>query len=324
MAARSSQPVIAPDLLAGPDGQFHPVAPRYAMGSLAAVPLLATGDSIAHGALMVASGDRRDIPTHLVAFLQAAAATLSGTLANARLLENLHVLNEQLQERVTARTQELTAAHDHILRASRLTAMGELAAGVAHELNTPLGTITGYAQFAEERLRKLGAEGEDAARSVQIVRQEADRCAGIVRNLLQFTRVSPGQTETIDTASLVQHVLDLVRHQLEVHHVKITFESTGALLVAAHADEMVQVFTNILINEQQAMPEGGELTVTVAPGESPGKVTISFADTGTGIPEACLSRIFDPFFTTKPVGQGTGLGLAVSYNMCRSTGGQSG
>ncbi len=127
------------------------------------------------------------------------------------------------------------------------------------------------AQFAEERLSKLGAEGEDAARFVQIVRQEADRCDSIVRNLLQFTRVSPGQTETIDVASLVQHALDLVRHQLEVHHVNITFAFTGALLVAAHADETVPVFTNILINAQRAIPEGGELTVIVAPGNSRGK-----------------------------------------------------
>ena len=279
------------------------------------------GDSIAHGALMVAYAEPRDIPPDLMAFLKAAASTLSGILANANMLENLQSINAQLQERVDARTQELTTAHDHILRASRLTAMGELAAGVAHELNTPLGTITGYAQLAEEQLTRLGVDGEGAALYLQIVRQEADRCAGIVRNLLQFTRVSPGQLETVDATRLVQHAIDLVRHQLEGHHVKVVVETAGKLPVAAHTDEMVQVFTNILINAQQAMPDGGQLTVTVAPSTAPEKLTISFADTGAGIPEDYLSRLFDPFFTTKPVGQGTGLGLAVSYNSVQQHGG---
>lgn len=322
-AMRTLCPVVIEDILAeGDDYSLQPVAERFGVRGCILLPLVRPSEGVSFGVLSIAyavpfPGSERDVE-----FLQTAAASISSLLTNAALLEQLQSLNERLEERVAERTQELTAAQEQLLRAGRLTAMGELAAGVAHELNTPLGTISGYSQFAEERL--AGTPGtEEVVRYVDIIRNEAARCSTIVRNLLQFTRASSVDMVPVDMEATVRHAIDLVRHHLEMHRVSLSLSVAADVpLVRARPDQLVQIFTNLMINAQQAMPDGGELRISIEPSSSrDGFVALSFADTGSGIPREYVHRVFEPFFTTKPMGQGTGLGLAVSYSLVQQHGG---
>lgn len=321
-ALETLRPVIVEDVLAlGDDHPLRPVADAYGMRSCVLLPLIRPAEGTALGVLTLSYTSAGRLEPSDVEFLQTAAAAFSAALTHAVLIEELLSLNESLEARVAERTAELTSAQEQLLRAGRLTAMGELAAGVAHELNTPLGTITGYTQFAEERLSTMPAV-EDVARYLGIVRTEAGRCATIVRNLLQFTRASAADMAPVDLEETVRYAVDLVRHHLEMNHVRIDLSFEPELPpLRARRDELVQVFTNLMINAQQAMPAGGVLRIaaTAAPGAQ--ELAITFADTGGGIPPEHVNRIFEPFFTTKPAGQGTGLGLASSYSIVQQHGG---
>jgi len=211
--------------------------------------------------------------------------------------------------------------------AERLAGLGRLAAGLAHEIGTPLNVIGGR---TEALLRTV--EGQDAAeRNLRIISTQIDRIARTVRDMLDFARMKPAARVDTDLEQTLDAVLELLDGQLEQRGIRVE-RTRGAAGATVHADpdQLQQVFLNVIVNAMDAMESGGTLRVRTSvehpahpedPGRHPRCVAIVFEDTGTGIPDEHLPHVFDPFFTTKEVGRGTGLGLSVSYGIVRDHGG---
>lgn len=210
-------------------------------------------------------------------------------------------------------SERLTRQLQH---AEKLATVGQLAAGLAHEIGTPLNVISGRAEFA---LRKL-PEGDPLANHLTRIVAQIDRISGIVSQMLVFARRRPPAMERVVLAELVQTVTALLSHQSERSHVEVTVAIDPTISLVADPDQMQQVIMNLLINAQQAIVTHGSITITgstlCVPEQGSGSyVLLQIADTGPGMPEAVRSQLFDPFFTTKEPGQGTGLGLTVVHGI---------
>jgi two-component system, NtrC family, sensor kinase len=219
-----------------------------------------------------------------------------------------------LQERELAliRTQQA------LVHSEKMAAFGQLGAGIAHEVNNPLTGILGHAQLA---IRRLGPENPAKA-SLDLIARETRRCIDIIKNLMRFARQETPQFHPVDANEAVGAALSIVDHQLSLHGIRIMRElGLGLPQVSGDINQLQQVLVNLAINAQQAMAgQRGELTVrTRALG---GQVLIELQDSGPGISPELQKKIFEPFFTTKPAGQGTGLGLSVSYGIIESHGGR--
>jgi PAS domain S-box-containing protein len=227
-------------------------------------------------------------------------------------LENAH-----LYEDLRARMEELQRAQVRLIESSKMAAVGELAAGVAHELNNPLTAILG---FSELLLERSPSDEPDRPRLEAIARQ-ARRIRDIVQNLLSFSRQTDFHLEPVDLNHVLQEALGLIRLRLKIAGIVIKehyAEDLPPLLV--DPGRMKQVFLNLITNALQAMPLGGTLTVS---SELVGQeIAVHIADTGEGIPPEHQSRIFEPFFTTRSVGDGSGLGLPVSLGIVQDHGGR--
>ena len=212
---------------------------------------------------------------------------------------------------------ELKQAQDQLVRAERLAVVGQLAAGVAHEVGNPLSIIGGYIDMLESgELRE-----EDKARALGSVNRELDRINRTIRELLDFSRASPGTEETGDLSAALAHVRELLRPQALFRELELSFpEDTahwGALPIAT--DRIVQVLLNLLLNAAEAMGGKGKIEFTAE--FSPERTVLRIEDSGPGIEEESRERLFEPFFTTRPAGEGTGLGLAVCEQIVNSANG---
>lgn len=212
-----------------------------------------------------------------------------------------------------------------LLQAEKMSSIGLLAAGVAHEINNPLTSVAGYAEALLRRFRDDPQLREDPRLDVfpnylEVIVRESYRCKGIIDCLLSFSRKSDGSMETVDINRALQEVLELVRHKARYDRIEIR-ESLQADLPPVRGDGngLRQVFMNLLLNAHQAINGAGAIEI-VTLGAGP-EVIIQVKDTGSGIHPEMLDRIWDPFFTTKSVGQGLGLGLAVTYNIVKRHGG---
>ena len=239
--------------------------------------------------------------------------------------ENLEKTNAELENAL----KNLKETQAQLIQAGKMAAVGELAAGVAHELNNPLSGILGYCQFALEKITQKPLKeltGEDISTYSQYLKdieQQSKRCKAIIQSLLKFSRASvKGDFKPTDVNSILKETFTFVKHQLEKHKVSLEEELSPSLPpITGHASQLQQDFTNLALNAIQAMPDRGKLTVRTKVSEDKRSLAISFADTGEGISKENLSKIFEPFFTTKKVGQGTGLGLSVSYGIAKDYGG---
>ena len=221
------------------------------------------------------------------------------------------LLQEDLSERARLEAQ--------LLRSEKLSSVGVLAAGVAHEINNPLTTILGYAKLLLE-----GLDEDDVNRpALGLVADEARRVQEIVRNLLDFSRQEPGEVSAVSLAEVLERTLSLVAPDLRKRQVVVNRELDPDIpLVLADGRRLEQVFVNLITNAAHAMEVGGDLTLST--GVEPDRdapVFVDIADTGAGISPEIQARVFDPFFTTKEQGQGTGLGLAVSHGIITELGG---
>ncbi len=210
--------------------------------------------------------------------------------------------------------QKLQETHLQLVQLEKLRSLGEMAAGVAHEINNPLGGILIYASLLLEGLAPDDAQREDLGRIVQ----EATRCQEIVKSLLEFARQSGPKKELIDVNRAITDGLHFLENQATFHNIEIIKELAPTLPpLLGNAGQLKQVFLNIMINAADAMHARGALTIKTFLSGNGNKVVIEFTDTGGGIPQDILPRIFDPFFTTKKVGEGTGLGLSMSYGIVK-------
>jgi PAS domain S-box-containing protein len=208
----------------------------------------------------------------------------------------------------------------HMLRSDKLASLGRLAAGIAHEINNPMGIIAGYSEALIDRARddKLLALGEfeDFPEYLETINKEIFRCKNILTGLLDFARPSGGTAREVDINDLVREVLLLVRHKVEKAGQSVVLEAgQGLPMLSAEPGQLRQLFMNLIINSLYFMPKGGKVTIRTALSSGGSKVETSVSDTGCGIPHDYIHKIFDPFFTTKPTNEGTGLGLAICHRI---------
>ncbi len=227
----------------------------------------------------------------------------------------------ELGESFNAMTQNLQQSQRQLIQSSKLAAIGELAANIAYEVNNPLTGVLGYAGLLLKS-EDIPAEKKEQLKTIE---RETLRAREILKNLLDFARRKPPRLETTSITGIVEDTLELVKGQIRLSNVIIKVDCPAGLPpVAVDSDEIKQVFVNLINNALFAMPGGGTLGISCRRGRDiSGKdvVTVSFTDTGIGIPESQLDKIFDPFFTTRLEGEGSGLGLSISYMIVQNHGG---
>ncbi|MDZ7378415.1 MAG: ATP-binding protein, partial [candidate division KSB1 bacterium] len=242
-------------------------------------------------------------------------------------LAELEMCLPYLIDRLERMNREIVEAQERLIRSARLASMGELAAGVAHEINNPLAGVLTYLKLIQKKLAADQVPREDLAKFrqyLQTMEHETIRCSDIVKNLLEFARPSEPTITPLSVEETIKKSLFLVRHQITLQNIAIVERyEEGLPPIMADAKQMQQVLLNLVINAAQAMPEGGELRISAYRAHDQGEnVVIVIQDTGVGIPAENLPRIFDPFFTTKASQKGTGLGLSVVSSIVAKHGGR--
>ena len=217
------------------------------------------------------------------------------------------------------------AALDRTAQAEKLAALGQLAAGVMHEINNPLATIAACAE-ALSMQQELGDAGTPPVELLRIIDLEVQRCKKIVNGLLDFARPKATGRDLFDLNAVVQQGLFLLQHHPRFKRISVVteLESTAPLLVNGDADQIVQVLIALAMNAIDATPENARVLIrtrAVTDPEAPSRALLEVEDEGPGIPRALQAKVFEPFFTTKPPGQGTGLGLAICYGIVADHGG---
>ena len=234
------------------------------------------------------------------------AAPAATAIENARLYEDLREGMRRLEETQT-----------QLVQSAKLAAVGELAAGVAHEINNPLTSIIGFTRL----LLEDDTANEQAHHDLEMIDREAARAREIVRGLLDFARTGDPVLAPADLNALLEEAVMLVCTRSVQNKVSLTKDMAPLPPIMLDANQIKQVIVNLLNNAVQAMPDGGHLAVSTRLIErefgsaSCHVAAVYVSDSGVGIPPENLGRIFDPFFTTKEVGQGTGLGLSVSHSI---------
>src|SRR6267142_1300687 len=253
-----------------------------------------------------------------VELVQTIAGYVAVALDNAQLYSSLEqkaleIARLLLFDDVTQRER----MEEQMSQTEKLTSLGLLAAGVAHEVNTPLAVISNYIQM----LAKQMPEGDPRQSIIDKIVKQTFRASEIVNNLLNFSRTGAAEATDIDVNRVVEETLSLVAHPLKTSQIRVV-KQLGETLppVRGSANKLQQVFLNLFLNARDAMPSGGMLEVRTTAHN--GSVEIEVADTGGGIPREHIHRIFDPFFTTKASGRGTGLGLSVSYGIIKEHAGK--
>lgn len=203
-------------------------------------------------------------------------------------------------------------------RADKLASLGQISAGIAHEINNPLGIILGYAQLI---MKGRPAESQDL-RDLRTIEKQARNCKKIVEDLLKFARAAETTMGLMDVNKSLREVITLLNRQFQRENIAVDTRLDPDLpLAAGDSEKMKQVFMNLLVNAKQAISGQGSISVGTETVPESSSIRITVSDSGCGVPDEILEKIFDPFFTTKPVGEGTGLGLAVSYGIVQEHGG---
>lgn len=255
--------------------------------------------------------------------LESLAGILSSVITNAdqyqrsqQTVRQLRQTQQELQTRIEAQLE----AERRLIQAEKLAAVGEMAAGIAHELNNPLTTVMGFTELVLDELPEDGEYRPD----LELVLKEARRARDVVRRLLDFSRRSESERTRVDLNELLDDVLSLTNHLMRTSGVQLDVNLGKKLpWVSVDRNQMKQVLLNLFHNALQAMPSGGQLLVQTGVRQRDGRkwVTASIADTGEGITSGDLERIFEPFFTTRSREGGTGLGLSVTYGIVSDHGG---
>ncbi len=245
------------------------------------------------------SADGRDLTLNIsLAALQTKTSEVEGKL----------IAIEDVTERVSLEEQ--------MQQTDKLSSIGLLAAGVAHEVNTPLAGISSYSQMLMQQI----PETDPRHQLLEKIHRQTSRASSIVNNLLNFSRVSDSRYVPVDINRVIDDTIQLLEAQFRNTEIEVVRRYADDLpLAPGDAPKLQQVLMNMILNGRDAMPQGGRMEISTAAGDD--SVVISIRDTGVGIAPQHLAKIYDPFFTTKQIGKGTGLGLAVSYGIIRDHGG---
>jgi signal transduction histidine kinase len=296
------------------DPVYLPV-PDWDAGSEMCVPLK-NGENVL-GAIDVESKRKNAFSQNDLIVLESLAGILASVISNVgqyqelqATVDQLRATREELQERMNAQHM----AESRLVQAAKLAAVGEMAAGVAHELNNPLTTVSGFTELALEELPKDSPLYAD----LELVLRESRRARDVVRRLLDFTRQSESQRVPSSMNDIVTEIIALVNHLLHTNGVQLFLAlSDGLPRVSVDRNQVKQVILNLIHNALHAMPKGGELHITSAKRKRDHRdwFILAVADNGSGISPENLERIFEPFFTTRAKDGGTGLGLSISYGI---------
>jgi len=263
--------------------------------------------------------------------LRTLANQSSIAIENAKAFDEIAKLNESLEARVDERTRELQETQNQLMQSEKLKSLGQLVAGVAHELNNPIGFVHANLQLLDEFIEKLvaaQAKGEDATRYRDAItkllarsREGTERVKQIVQDLRTFSRTDQADLQSANLIEEIDRTLALMEPRFK-GVVEVVREYKELPEVTCYPGQLNQVFLNLLMNACDVLEDanGGRITIRTEPTE--GGVRLEFEDTGPGIPPEVQTRIFDPFFTTKEVGKGTGLGLSLSHGIVERHGGR--
>jgi two-component system NtrC family sensor kinase len=235
-------------------------------------------------------------------------------------------LSRRMVHRIERADREKEMMNEQVIEAGKLASVGELAAGIAHEINNPVAIMVEEAGWIEDLLEDEQLSGsanlEEFRRAVRQIQTQGRRCKEITHKLLSFARKTDPKLKEVQLNDLVQEMASLCEQRARFSNVRMELHLDPALpKVCASPSEMQQVFLNLINNALDAMEKtGGKIDITTR--VEADRVVVDVADTGPGIPQANLGRIFDPFFTTKPVGKGTGLGLSICYGIIHKMGGE--
>jgi signal transduction histidine kinase len=278
--------------------------------SILAVPLVK--DDVCIGVLeLINKRDESSFHDRDVTMLEAFAGQAVVALENARLHEHLQARNRVLQKAMS----DLKETQEQLIQQEKLASVGQLAAGVAHEINNPLSSILLYADVL---CREIHAQDAQQYQDLQMILKEAMRCRTIVNDLLSFSRQNQVLAQPTDLNALLEEIVEEVGIHERFQGVGFQMDLDSALpTIEADPSQLRQVFCNLMNNAADAMPGGGTLTLRTTRGPWSGLITAEVQDTGEGISEENMKKLFTPFFTTKPVGKGTGLGLAIIYGIVK-------
>jgi signal transduction histidine kinase len=260
--------------------------------------------------------------------LRTLANQSSIAIENAKAFDEIAKLNESLEARVEARTRELQETQNQLMQSEKLKSLGQLVAGVAHELNNPIGFVHANLQLLDEFIEKLVAarEGSDDATKYRDAitkllsrsREGTERVKKIVQDLRTFSRTDQADLQMAQLTDEIDRTLALMEPRFK-GHIEVIREYQPLPEVCCYPGQLNQVFLNLLMNACDVLEDGGTITISAQPIDE--GVRIEFEDSGPGIPADVQRRIFDPFFTTKEVGKGTGLGLSLSHGIIERHGG---
>jgi signal transduction histidine kinase len=227
-----------------------------------------------------------------------------------------------MSRKMAADIERLRELNEQLIRTEKLAAAGTLAAGIAHEVNNPLASISSLIQILQTR--PFNAEGATEQREMlRLISEQIARITQVLRHMMDFARARPPLRAALDINRIIEASIRLASFDKGFGKLHLTTAlDRKAPPVFADSDQLQQVFLNLLLNARDAMPDGGELHVQTRHQPQSEEVTIEFTDNGTGIAPEHLAHVFDPFFTTKPAGTGTGLGLAVCYGIVTAHGGR--
>jgi len=235
-----------------------------------------------------------------------------------QMTEKLRTANEKLldwgktlEKKVDERTRELTMMQSHLIQSEKLASLGKLSAGIAHEINNPLGGILIYSHLLMEDTPKDNPHYPN----LQKIVKETSRCKDIVKGLLEFARPKDPEMALTDINHTIDKALSILEGHSQFQNIQIIKKYSSLPRILADSDQLQQVFMNIILNASEAIGDNGTLSLRTGLSDGDNDIIIEFRDTGHGIEEDDLKRLFEPFFTTKEVGKGTGLGLAISYSI---------
>lgn len=276
------------------------------------------------GIIDVESSSRNAFTYNDFMALESLAGILASVITSADQYQRLQVTISQLrstQMELRARMEAQRSAENRLIQAAKLAAVGEMAAGIAHELNNPLTSVTGFAELVLEEM----PQESESRKDLETVMKEALRARDVVRRLLDFARQSESTRAKASLNEVVEDVVALSKHLIHTSGIELKLDLEKSLpWVLVDVNQMKQVLINLVHNALQAMPDGGEMEIktSTASRHSRDWITVSVQDTGIGIPQFDQARIFEPFYTTKGNQGGTGLGLSVTYGIITDHGGQ--
>jgi PAS domain S-box-containing protein len=217
-------------------------------------------------------------------------------------------------EGIAKNVTELRRVTEGLMESQKMATVGQLAAGVAHEINTPLQVILTHAQLLADEF----PEGSEPLEDLKLIEKQAKICGRIVADLLLYSREGESIIASVDMNQIIEEVLAVIEHSLNIDRIYIRRDFAGHLRpISGDSEKLKQVYINMLNNAHDAIGSDGAIAITTHHDTESGEIVISFMDSGRGIPPEMIHKIFDPFFTTKGVGEGTGLGLSVTLGIIK-------